>query len=85
MNIRLIAALVLAALAGCVNQGALVRRRAAFDLSCAGDQLLVSELTDRAFGVTGCGRKATYIVQGGCQFAQPCVPVLNSPPENAPR
>jgi hypothetical protein len=84
MKRTLMAVLVVGTVSGCANQGELVRRRAAFDLSCAAEQLQVTELTDRAFGVTGCGQKATYVVEGLCKPGYPCVPVLNSPKEGHP-
>lgn len=69
---------------GCASFGSAkssaVRTRAAFDLSCAADKLQVSplssEMMERAtYGVSGCGKKATYIYapEGGV--------ILNSPIE----
>lgn len=69
---------------GCASFGSAkssaVRTRAAFDLSCAADKLQVSplssEMMERAtYGVSGCGKKATYIYapEGGA--------ILNSPIE----
>ena len=38
-----------------------LRKRAAFDLSCAEDKLALTPLGDSTRGVEGCGQKATYI------------------------
>jgi hypothetical protein len=56
---------------GCMDTDAL-RTRAAFDLSCPGTDLELIELNrgantagvDSVYGVTGCGRRATYIYMG---------------------
>jgi hypothetical protein len=41
-----------------------VQKRAVFDLDCA--QVNVVQLGDRTFGVTGCGKRATYLTEGMC-------------------
>jgi hypothetical protein len=41
-----------------------VQKRAVFDLDCA--QVKVLQLGHRTFGVTGCGKRATYLTQGVC-------------------
>ena len=38
-----------------------LQKRAAFDLECPVDQLVIADLGDGTKGVSGCGRKATYI------------------------
>ena len=38
-----------------------LRKRAAYDLECREDQLVVADLGDGTKGVSGCGRNATYI------------------------
>ena len=38
-----------------------LRSRAAFDMSCPENQLQVIELDGRTQGVTGCGRRNTYV------------------------
>ena len=35
--------------------------RAAFDTGCPEDQLAITELGNRAYGVEGCGCRATYL------------------------
>jgi hypothetical protein len=37
-----------------------VQTRAAFDLSCPAEQLVVTELNASTFGAVGCGKKASY-------------------------
>jgi hypothetical protein len=39
----------------------MVKTQAAFDLQCAEDQLQVVVLSATSFGVTGCGRRASYV------------------------
>ena len=61
--------LILTMTAGCMASGTgLVKKQAAFDLSCSEDQINVVQLTgmnDRGtgatFGAIGCGKKASYI------------------------
>ena len=49
----------------CVPKGQL-RTRAAFDLSCPEDQLTLSDLgRPTVQGVSGCGRKASYVYVNG--------------------
>ena len=62
----LVACLVMLFVFGCISKAGVVRTRAAFDLSCPEDKVQVtplsSEVMDRAtYGVTGCGKKATYL------------------------
>ncbi len=66
---------------GCVSKSAVVRTRAAFDMSCSEQELQVvalsSEIMDTAtYGVRGCGKKAAYI------FTPAAGAVLNSPVES---
>jgi hypothetical protein len=42
-------------------QDAELQKRAAFDLSCPADKLLLTRLSDTTRGVEGCGAKATYV------------------------
>lgn len=50
------------------------KERAAFDMDCPRDKLEVHELGSHAVGVSGCGKKATYVAnvictdQWGCRF-----------------
>lgn len=62
------------------NKRQAVSAKAAFDLSCPADQLRLSPLSsenmERAtYGVTGCGKKASYVFVPGAGA------VLNSPVE----
>ena len=61
-------------LGGCASFGqhksSAVRTRAAFDLSCPQDKLQVTPLSNEAmdratYGVTGCGKKASYVYVPG--------------------
>jgi hypothetical protein len=51
----------------------LLSRQAAFDLSCPATDLAISALNADTFGVTGCGKKASYVLvcgTGGCKAIQ---------------
>ncbi len=48
-------------LVGCGSSLESLKKRAAFDLECPAEQLVISDLGDETKGVAGCGRKATYI------------------------
>jgi len=54
-------------LVGCASVGAGdVRVRAAWDLGCETSDLRVAEIDSETRGVSGCGKKATYVQQ--CRF-----------------
>ena len=54
-----------------------VTTRAKFDLEC--DKLDVVVLGDRTFGVTGCGKRATYVTTGPCGAgSSQCTAVMNT-------
>jgi|GEM_PF-3508738 len=58
-----------------------VQKRAVFDLDCA--QVSVVQLGDRTFGVTGCGKRATYLTEGMCGASScisgcTCTAVMNT-------
>jgi hypothetical protein len=65
---RLAAIVVLAVhcgiLGGCGSAMKNLRSRAAFDLGCPEGELQTQELGGGAWGVTGCGKKATYVKAG---------------------
>ena len=70
------------------NQHDAVKNRAQFDLDCK--QIEVVDLGYRTFGATGCGRRATYLTEGGCGDTQfvgdtPCTAVMNSDEKKAER
>lgn len=77
---RLVLALALATIASAcvINAGAASRdqltRRAAFDLDCTPNQLGYQKIDDRSYGVTGCGKRGTYVES--CNSGQ-CTWVLN--------
>ena len=41
--------------------GAKVRKQASFDLQCPENQLSISKIDVRSFGVTGCGNRGTFV------------------------
>ena len=41
-----------------------VRKRAAFDMNCKARKIKVQKIDGAAFGARGCGKKATYIIDG---------------------
>jgi len=48
-------------------------KRASFDMSCDQNQLTFTPLTDQGYkvvGVTGCGKKATYVQEHGVWYLQ---------------
>lgn len=55
----------------------LVADRAKFDLSCDG-AINVVELGGDAFGASGCGQKASYVVACENNYASSCTAILNS-------
>ncbi|GAA6135931.1 hypothetical protein NBRC116188_27210 [Oceaniserpentilla sp. 4NH20-0058] len=56
-----------------------VTNRATFDLDCSQYKLNVTQLGDRVFGVKGCNKKATYVVDGPCQgVGSKCTAIMNS-------
>lgn len=55
----------------------LVSQRAAFDLNCS-EPLQISELGNRVYGASGCGRRATYILQCYDSNIGSCTAVMNS-------
>lgn len=58
----------------------LVIERAAFDLQCDRARLQAVELGNaNVYGVTGCGKRATYVVDCSDGYANSCKSILNSP------
>lgn len=58
-----------------------VASRASFDFNCPEASVRVRALSDRTFGATGCGKRATYVSQ--CEAGNHCAAVLNSPVETS--
>lgn len=54
-------ALVIVTAAGCGASLEQLRTRAAFDFSCPEPQLSVVDIDSRTKGVTGCGKKGTFV------------------------
>lgn len=50
---------------GCGPSEGALRTRAAFDMQCPADHLQVIELARFTRGVTGCGKRGTYVVSAG--------------------
>lgn len=58
-----------------------VSKRAPFDMNCDPASITIHELGDRTYGVSGCDKRATYIVQGACDgmgSGGGCVAVMNT-------
>lgn len=74
-------ALMLFILSGCTtfnDRVDVTAKRAAFDLSCSVEELTYSDLGPQLVGVTGCGKKATYVVQCSLSGANCLPPILNT-------
>ena len=57
----------------------LTLKRATFDLNCPRDQLNIVDLSNDAYGITGCGQRATYIVEcRNYNRIESCKAILNS-------
>lgn len=56
-----VGALALVSAAGCGASLEQLRARAAFDFSCPEGQLSVVDIDSRTKGVTGCGRRGTFV------------------------
>jgi hypothetical protein len=54
----------------------LLSKQASFDLTCDGDQLTISELNGDTFGVSGCKKKASYVLV--CTAGRACRAVQNT-------
>lgn len=52
-----------------------VLKRAGFDLGCAETQVRVQEIGNQAWGASGCGRKASYVVK---RFIDSCKAYMDS-------
>jgi hypothetical protein len=79
--VRLIITLAATVTASCVTtkgQSDLVVRRATFDLQCPDKDLQVSSLGQNTFGVVGCGRRATYVVDCKKDYIDSCTAVMNT-------
>ncbi|BBM00488.1 hypothetical protein GL2_05620 [Microbulbifer sp. GL-2] len=60
-----------------------VSKRAPFDLNCNAQSIAVHQLGTRTYGVSGCDKRATYVLQGPCAGpGSPCIAVMNSNIEN---
>lgn len=57
---RLLAAIVALFLVSCASVQEEIGRRASFEMDCAEQDLYYAELSDNVWGVTGCGKRATY-------------------------
>ncbi|MCC7071592.1 MAG: hypothetical protein IT383_09725 [Deltaproteobacteria bacterium] len=97
------AALILGGTASCATPRApsgpslseqAVRKRAAFDLACASQEITIVQLSDPeripskgkrmsrgSWGATGCGQRASYLAECTTPLGAPsaCTAVLNSP------
>ena len=70
--------------ASCATTGArkeLILKRATFDFDCSIEKLISTKIDGSTFGITGCGKKAVYIVDcGGNSNIGACRAILNSQP-----
>lgn len=87
MRAVLAAWIACSALLGCATtkEAHPLTRRASFDFQCPREQLRYTELDERAWGVSGCGKRATYIM--ACQgqgWNEECTWVLNGAIESSP-
>jgi hypothetical protein len=55
----------------------LVSKRAVFDLNC-NEPVQITELGNRIYGASGCGRRATYVMQCYDSNIGSCTAILNS-------
>lgn len=57
-----------------------VTNRAKWDFDCPDGKILVQKIDDTAFGASGCGKKALYVLDKchGMNWASVCKAVLNS-------
>ena len=64
------------ALGGCVStKGDVVRKRAAYDFSCAEDQIQLTEIAGDTWGAKGCQKEAVYnCSRGAGGVVSACVP-----------
>lgn len=46
---------------GCAASVSQLRARAAFDFQCAANSLTITRIDSDTMGVSGCGRRATYV------------------------
>jgi len=73
--------LIALGLAACGGTNSL-KTRAAFDLDCPAEQLQIIDLGRSGRGVTGCGRKASYVCKGDAVASACQTWVLNSVDRN---
>ncbi len=59
-----------------------VMDRATFDMGCGTGGLEVQELVNDTYGVTGCGKRATYVLDCTDGWKTDCKAVLNSEETN---
>ena len=71
--------LVLVAGVGCHPPIGQLTARASFDMSCPQQRLTVTDLGERTKGVSGCGKRATYVFHQIGEDANHGDWVMNSP------
>ncbi|WP_444932207.1 hypothetical protein ACJJIF_10715 [Microbulbifer sp. SSSA002] len=71
---------VVLVLGGCTSlMEETVSKRAPFDLNCDADSITIQQLGGRTYGVSGCDKRATYVLQGPCTApGSRCLAVMNS-------
>ncbi len=80
MNHKILVAITLiGSLHGCASTMTnTVLNRATFDLDCPSKSIKTQELGFKTVGVTGCGKRATYVLNGECTSNKSCQAIMNS-------
>ncbi|WNZ57215.1 hypothetical protein QT397_07695 [Microbulbifer sp. MKSA007] len=81
MKLKLISVgAVVLVLGGCASlMKETVSKRAPFDLNCDAGSITIQQLGYRTYGVSGCDKRATYVLQGPCSGpGSQCLAVMNS-------
>jgi len=75
----LLTATLVGTLLGCTSTMTYtVLNRATFDLNCPSESIKTQELGFKTIGVVGCGKRATYILNGECSSKKSCQAIMNS-------
>jgi hypothetical protein len=96
MRTTMVASLIAAAAVACATGGGEneLRARAAYDLNCPAESLAMTQLQEKnfmattnhgaAYGVSGCGRRATYVNNVGAWVLNNQEPAAEPTPKAAP-
>ncbi len=61
-----------------------LKKQASFDMNCAAADLNTIETGQYRYGVRGCGRQATYVMQACNRLSHACTYIMNSPVSDIP-